>query len=85
MFGPGCHTDILLNTLLTKIKGTLYSIEDLPNEIKESKTKTPEIEIAFSEKDATSIYLYNNDPMVITVRRNDWKIKRVLVDQRSST
>lgn len=40
--------------------------------------------ITFSEKDAANIHPYNDDPVVITVRCNEWEIKRVLVYQGSS-
>lgn len=41
------------------------------------------VEIIFSKREATNIHPYNDDPMVITMRCDEWKIKRVLVDQGS--
>lgn len=42
--------------------------------------KTLEIEITFLDKDATCIHPQNDDPMIITLRCDDWEIRRVLMD-----
>lgn len=57
----------------------------MPTYLKEGETKTPEVEIAFSEKDVVDIHPYNDDPMIITVRYKEWEIRRVLVDKGSPT
>lgn len=62
----------------------ILTIEDLPIDPKKGETKAPEAEISFSKKDEACVHPHNDDPMVITVRCDDWKIKRVLVDQGSS-
>lgn len=41
--------------------------------------------IIFSEEDMFDIHSHKNDPMVIIVKCEEWDIKRVLVDQGSST
>lgn len=38
---------------------------------------------AFSEKVVDDIHPHDDDPMVITLRCDEWEIKRVLIDQRS--
>lgn len=43
------------------------------------ETKSLEVNIAFSEKDAANIHPHNDDPVVIAVRCNDLEIRRVLV------
>lgn len=48
------------------------------------KMESPESEITFFEKDAPCIHLNDNDHMVITIRCDNWEIKRVLIDQISS-
>lgn len=39
--------------------------------------------VVFSEEDAFDVHPHNDDPMVITVKYEEWKIKRFLVDQGS--
>lgn len=41
--------------------------------------------IIFSEEDMFGVHSHNNDPMVIIVKCEEWDIKRVRVDQGSST
>lgn len=41
--------------------------------------------ISFSGKELTNIHPHNDDPVVITIICDKWEIKRVLVDQGSST
>lgn len=43
----------------------------------------PEVEISLSKKEEACIHPHNDDPMVIIVGCDDWKIRRVLVDQES--
>lgn len=45
------------------------------------KEKALKSEISFLEKDAADIHSQNNDPMVIIVRCDEWKIIRFLRDQ----
>lgn len=45
--------------------------------------ETPKCEIAFFRKEGAGIHPHGGDFMVITVRCDDRKIKRVLIDQRS--
>lgn len=47
------------------------NIEDLPKDIKEGETKTPEAKNIFFKKDELGIYPYNDDPMVNTIRCDD--------------
>lgn len=41
--------------------------------------------VSFFEKDGVGIHLYNDDRVVITVKYEAWEIKRVPVNQGSST
>lgn len=43
-----------------------------------------ETKITFFEKDEFDIHPPNNDPIVITIRRDEWEIIKVLVDQGNS-
>lgn len=61
----------------------VLNIEDLPTQSMKGEIETLEVEIYFSQKDATCINPHNDDPMDITVRCDDREIKSVLVDQRS--
>lgn len=45
--------------------------------------KTTEYVITLSKNDVASIHPHDNDPMVITMRCDDWEIKRVLIGQES--
>lgn len=56
-------------------------MEDIPEDENEG---APEAVITFSWKYKSGIYPYNDDPMVITVKYEEYDIKRVLVDQGSS-
>lgn len=47
--------------------------------------EAPEVVIVFSEKDVSGIHPHNDDLMVISVKFEEWEIKRVLMDQGSST
>lgn len=46
--------------------------------------KAPEAVIAFSEEDVFGVHPHNDDPMVITVKCEEWEIKGFLVYQGSS-
>lgn len=61
----------------------VLNIQDLPKELDEGEPKTPETEIAFSEKGVTGIHPHDENPMVITVTYDEWEIIRGLVDQGS--
>ena len=62
----------------------VLNIEDLSNKEGGGKSKTSVSKISFSKKDAVNINPHNDDPVVITVRCDEWKIKIVPVDQESS-
>lgn len=46
--------------------------------------KAARAEITFSNKDVVDILPHKNDPMVIIVQYNNWDLKRILIDRRSS-
>ena len=48
--------------------------------MKVGDTKASEVDVDFSEKDATYIHSHNDEPMSITMRWGDRGIRRVLVD-----
>lgn len=58
------------------------SVEDL---LEVKSIEAPLATIIFSEEDMFGIHSHNNDPMVIIVKYEERDIKRVLVDQGSST
>lgn len=61
----------------------VLNIEDLSNKEGGGEPKTSESKISFSKKDAANINPHNDDPVVITVRCDEWKIKIVSVGQGS--
>lgn len=56
------------------------SLESLLEVQIEGELQAPEVTIFFLEKNAAGIHPNNDDPMVISIICEDWKIKRVLVD-----
>lgn len=61
----------------------ILSVENLPQVNMEGELEASEAKTAFSEKYATDIHTHKDDTMVIVVKREDWEINRVLVDQGS--
>lgn len=47
--------------------------------------REPESRITLFSKDIIAILSHNNDPMIIRVQYDDWDIKPVMIDPRSST
>lgn len=62
----------------------VLNIEDLPKELNQGEPKILQIDINFF-KDTIGIHPHNEDPMVITIRCDQWEIRRVLIDQGTST
>lgn len=62
----------------------VMNIEYLSNKGGEGNYKMSEAENAFSMKNIVAIHPYNDDLMVITIRCDEWEIKRVLIYQGSS-
>lgn len=56
----------------------ILSSKNLPEVKIEVMHQMPEATITFLEKDTTDILPYNEYPMVITLKCEDWEIKRVL-------
>lgn len=46
--------------------------------------ESPKDVIVLSKKDVSEIHPHSDDPMVISVKSEEWNIKRILVDQGSS-
>lgn len=63
----------------------ILNIEYIPSVEDKSELEMPEAIIDFFKKDIVGIHPYNDDPMVIDVKWEEWEIKRVLLDQGSST
>lgn len=63
----------------------ILNIEDIPNVEGEGESNIPEAIIAFLETDVYGIQSHNDDTTITIVRCDECEIKRVLVDQRSST
>lgn len=63
----------------------ILTIEGSPNDYDLGKLEVPEAETSFSEKDAIGIHSHNDDPTVITVKCDNWEIKRLLIDQGITT
>lgn len=80
------HEDLLkAGRLATSVKGMsdrYWKIYDLPKESKEGETNRMQ-QILNIEKDVACIHPHNSNPIVITVRCDDWEIRRVPVDQGS--
>lgn len=50
-----------------------------------STTRATEANITFFEEDVLGINPHNDDPLVITVQRDNWDIKHILLDSGSSS
>ena len=56
------------------------SIEDLPEVKTKGESQAPDAMIAFSKKDAVGIHLHNDDPIVITIKYDEYEIKIIPID-----
>lgn len=73
------------NSVRRKYACQILTIEGSPTSSDMAELEAIEYEISFFEKNVADTHPHDDNPVVITVRCDNWKIKKVFIDQGCST